>query len=95
MNNQPDADTGCFRFRAGTGRWLSDEIARIEALATERRRAGIPSASVTTGALALLRLALDDVVGAWMADMAGASDVSACARMADAPRCGATEGMTR
>ena len=62
MNTQPNIDERSFRFRAGNTKWLTDEIARIEGLATERIRAGISHQSVQTGALALLKMELDGVV---------------------------------
>ena len=62
MTNQ-QTEHRSFRFRLGKGRWLADEIAHIETLATDRLRAGISYHSVQTGALALLRLALDGTTG--------------------------------
>ena len=62
MTNQ-QTEHRSFRFRLGKGSWLSDEIAHIETLATDRLRAGISYHSVQTGALALLRLALDGTTG--------------------------------
>ena len=61
MNTQPTADRRAFRFRLGKGKWLADEIAHIERLATERLLAGVSYQSVQTGALVLLKLTLDRV----------------------------------
>jgi len=47
----------------GKGKWLADEIAHIERLATERLEAGVSYNSVQTGALVLLRMALDGTAG--------------------------------
>ena len=61
MNDKPNTEHRSFRFRMGTGKWLTDEIAHIERLATERLRAGVSYNSVQTGAFVLLKMALDGV----------------------------------
>lgn len=63
MSANPSRADDCFRFRAAKGKWLTDEIVAIEALATERLHAGVSYHSVQTGALALLKLALQEVSG--------------------------------
>ena len=61
MTTQPNAENHFLRFRTGNGKWLTDEIVYIEALASERLSAGIAYDSVQTGSLALLKLALNGV----------------------------------
>ena len=62
MNPEPTSEPRPLRFRAGDGKWLTDEIARIEREATERLRTGISRSSVQTGALALLKLQQNGIV---------------------------------
>lgn len=77
-----------FRFRASCGGLLPDEIARIEALATEQLRAGVSFASVQAGALALLRLAIS-MADAELVPLSGA--VPACTRSAEPSPCATLE----
>ena len=62
VNTTPSTDDHCFRFRTGKGRLLSDEVASIEELATQSLQSGVSYPSVQTGALELLKLAVDSVV---------------------------------
>ena len=62
MNTQPNPDCCPFRFRTGHTKWLTEEIGRIEALATERIHAGGSYQSVQIGSLALLKIELEKVV---------------------------------
>jgi hypothetical protein len=54
MTTQSTTPPSQFRFRTSAGQGLAREIARIEALASERIQAGVAFHSVQTGALVLL-----------------------------------------
>jgi len=78
MNRKPNTEGHSFRFRTGTGRWLTDKIASIEALATERLRAGVSYHSVQTGALLLLKVALNHVSGELVESSGNPKRIQAC-----------------
>lgn len=88
MDKKPNTEGHSFRFRTGKGQWLADEIARIEALATERLRAGVSYHSVQTGALALLNVVLGGVSGEAVELSAEPKRVQACATVSEPPQCG-------
>jgi hypothetical protein len=92
MNTEPKPDHRSFRFRIGKGARLTDEIASIEALATERLRAGVSYHSVQTDALALLKLALDRVTSELVEVPLEPTRIQACTPPPGPPRCAAPEG---
>jgi len=89
MTTQSNTEQRSFRFRMGKGKWLADEIAHIERLATERLRAGVSYNSVQTGALVLLKMALDGVSTELVMESAL---IQACTPAAEPPRCAQPEG---
>ena len=62
MTTPTDQQSPAYRFRSGKSR-LIDEIARIESLASACLEEGVSLQSVHTGALALLRMAVEVVEG--------------------------------
>ena len=92
---QPNPDQHSFRFRSATGKWLTDEIAYIESLAANRLRAGVSFASVQTGALALLKIAMEGVAGELVPASATATLFPACTPAADSSRYAQPEGLTQ
>lgn len=91
MNAKPNREQCSFRFRTGKDQWLTDQIACIEAVATERLRAGVSFHSVQTGALALLKMLLDGVSGELVEAADEPAGIQACAPAAEPPRCEAKE----
>ena len=89
MTTQSNTEQRSFRFRMGTGKWLADEIAHIERLATDRLRAGVSYNSVQTGALVLLKMALEGVVTELVME---STLIQACPPSPNSPRCAQPEG---
>jgi len=92
MNKAESSHDKHFRFNTRKGQCLTDQIAEIEALATQRLRAGVAYYSVQTGALALLRLAIEDVDGVLADSKAGAIKIPACTLAPKQTRCAASKG---
>ena len=89
MAAQLNPDRRFFHFRTAKGKWLSDEIASIEKLATDRLRDGVAYHSVQTGTLVLLKLALEKVTTEMTNESAR---IQACTPAAEPPRCVPPEG---
>lgn len=81
-----------FRFQTRGGYLLTDQIASIEALATERLLAGVSYESVQIGALALLRLALEGVSSRLHDSSIPSVPIQAFSSVPESLRCGALEG---
>ena len=92
MTTQPKTEHRSFRFRMGKGKWLADEIAHIERLATDRLRAGTSYDSVQTGALVLLKMALAGTAGELVEVPAGLQQIQACTPTIESPQCATSEG---
>ena len=92
MKTRPNTDRQCFRFRTAKGQWLTDEIARIEALATERINAGISLPSAQTGGRVLLKGLLHDVAIDLVELSPESTRIQACAAVSEPPRCVEPEG---
>jgi hypothetical protein len=88
MNNHKKTNHQCFRFRTGKGQWLTDEIARIEEMATKRIQDGVSHHSVQTGARALLNMLL---VASDSVTLLPESPIPACTPPSEPPRCAAPE----
>lgn len=91
MTTNRDREPLAFRFRTTQGTLLADEIAAIEAAATERLCAGVSFHSVQVGALALLKLAVTDLGGGEVAGL-GSARIPACVPPPEPPRCAPQEG---
>ena len=89
MTTQPTTACRSFQFRTAKGRWLNDEIASIEKLATDLLRDGVAYHSVQTGTLVLLKLALEKVTTEMTNESAR---IQACTPAAEPPRCVPPEG---
>jgi len=92
MTTKPNIEHRSFRFRMGKGKWLTDEIAHIERLATERLQAGVSYNSVQTGALVLLKMALDGTAGELVEVPVDPTQIQACTPPCDSSRCAQPEG---
>jgi len=92
MNKAESSYDKPFRFCTRRGQFLTEQITEIETLATERLRAGVAYHSVHTGALALLRLALQDVNGALPDQKDAATQIPACTPAPKQSRCPAPKG---
>ncbi len=88
MTTQPTTASRSFQFRTAKGRWLNDEIASIEKLATDLLREGVAYHSVQTGALALLKIAIEGVATEQIMEPAL---IQACTTAAQPPRCAQPE----
>jgi hypothetical protein len=86
MTTQSTTPPSQFRFRTRAGQGLAREIARIEALASDRIKAGVAFHSVQTGALVLLRLAVETADGELVP-----IPVPACSIPSEPSRCTAME----
>ena len=71
---------------------MTDEIARIEALATERINAGISLPSAQTGARVLLKGLLHDAAIDTLELSPESIRIQACTPVSEPPRCVAPEG---
>ncbi len=87
MTTQPKPDLRSFGFRSRNGKGLTQEIANIERLATERLRAGIADHSVQTGALALLKIALEGVSSEISEVAIDSIQIQACTSPINSSRC--------
>ena len=88
MTIQSTTASRSFQFRTAKGRWLNDEIASIEKLATDLLRDGVAYHSVQTGALALLKIAMEGVATELVMESAL---IQACTTAAQSPRCAQPE----
>jgi len=95
MTTQTKTEHRSFRFRTGNGKWLADEIAHIETMATERLRAGVSYHSVQTGALVLLKMALERTTGELVEVPVNPPRIQACTPATDSPRCAPPKGTTK
>ena len=89
MTAQLNPEHRSFHFRTVKGKWLHDEIASIEKLATDLLHDGVAYHSVQTGALVLLKLALEGVATELVIESAR---IQACTPVAEPPRCVPPEG---
>ena len=83
MTTQPNTASRSFQFRTAKGRWLNDEIASIEKLATDLLREGVAHHSVQTGAFSLLKIAMEGVATELVMESAL---IQACTPTAQPPR---------
>ena len=88
MTIHPTTACRSFQFRTAKGRWLNDEIASIEKLATDLLHEGVAYHSVQTGALALLKIAMEGVATEQIMESAL---IQACTTAAQPPRCAQSE----
>jgi len=91
MQPKPGHQRLRYRFRTGRGVPLTEEIARIEALASDRLADGASHQSVQTGARALLNLALDRLSDEFIPGSLSAPPVPTCPPHPDLPRYRSTE----
>ena len=89
MTTQLTAVSRSFQFRTTKGRWLNDEIASIEKLATDLLHEGVAYHSVQTGALALLKIAMEGVATEQTME---STRIQACTPTIQPPRCAQLEG---
>lgn len=89
MTAHPNSEHHSFHFRTAKGKRVNDEIASIEKLATDLLRDGVAYHSVQTGALVLLKLALEGVATELVIEPAR---IQACTPVAEPPRCVPPEG---
>lgn len=92
MTAQSNTDRQSFRFRTTKGQWLTDEIAAIERLATERMNAGISLHSAQTGARVLLRGLLHDAPVELLTLSPESIRIQACPPPTESPRLAAPQG---
>ena len=83
MTTQLNPERRSFQFRTAKGRWLTAEITSIEKLATDLLRDGVAGHSVQTGALALLKIALEGIASELVMESAR---IQACTPAAEPPR---------
>lgn len=86
MSTNPSSEGHSLRFQTRSGQLLIDRITYIEALATERFRAGVSYESIRSGALTLLKAALQDTLVELAESPAQPKQIQACTPLPKPPR---------